>query len=188
MFLERGYVIATMDDISRRAGMSKKTIYQLFPTKQALFAALIARNMAHVISPIRADDGSRAPRAVLRDFLRHLAHFALAPRQIAMQRLIISEVLRAPELAQSFQREAMEQGHGVLIDWLERQRRAGTLALDHAEEAASMLCGYVVSDWKLRLLYGLDAAPTDQAIDQRVDRALDIFLKGEGLAAPKAIP
>ena len=111
VFLERGYVLATMDDVSRRAGMSKKTIYQLFSTKQALFAALIAQYTEHLMLPIRSDDGTRGPRAVLEEFLRQLARFVLSPRQIAMHRLVISEAMRTPELAQAFLREG--DGHGT---------------------------------------------------------------------------
>src|SRR5258708_8265305 len=42
VFVELGYSSASMDDIARRAGMSKKTLYRLFETKEALFAAVIA--------------------------------------------------------------------------------------------------------------------------------------------------
>ena len=180
VFLERGYVLATMDDVSRRAGMSKKTIYQLFSTKQALFAALIAQYTEHLMMPIKTDDGTRGPRAVLEDFLRQLARFVLSPRQIAMHRLVISEAMRTPELAQAFLREAMDTGQSTLIAWFERQRERGMLKIEDAEEAASMLCGFVIAEPKLRLLYGQDEPPTWAMIDKRVDRGLDIFFRGTG--------
>ena len=41
VFVELGYSSASMDDIAHRAGMSKKTLYRLFETKEALFAAVI---------------------------------------------------------------------------------------------------------------------------------------------------
>jgi AcrR family transcriptional regulator len=180
VFLERGYGLATMDDVSRRAGMSKKTIYQLFSTKQALFAALIAQYTEHLMTPIKSDDGTRGPRAVLEDFLRQLARFVLSPRQVAMHRLVISEALRTPELAQSFCREAMDQGKCTLVEWFERQRQRGLINVEDAEEAASMLCGFVISEPQMRLLYGRDEPPTWAMIDQRVQRGLDVFFRGTG--------
>jgi AcrR family transcriptional regulator len=177
VFIERGYGLATMDDVSRRAGMSKKTIYQLFATKQALFAALIAQYTEHLMTPIKADDGSRSPRAVLEDFLKQLARFVLSPRQVAMHRLVISEALRTPELAQSFLREAMDQGKCALVQWFERQRQRGALHVEDAEEAASMLCGFVIFEPQLRLLFGQDTPPDWAAIDHRVQRGLDIFYR-----------
>jgi len=180
VFLERGYVLATMDDVSRRAGMSKKTIYQLFSTKQALFAALIAQYTEHLMMPIKTDDGTRGPRAVLEDFLRALARFVLSPRQVAMHRLVISEAMRTPELAQAFLREAMDSGKCSLVAWFERQHERGALAIEDAEEAASILCGFVISEPQMRLLYGQDDPPTWAMIDRRVDRGLDIFFRGTG--------
>ncbi|HLZ68162.1 MAG TPA: TetR/AcrR family transcriptional regulator [Aliidongia sp.] len=178
VFLERGYGLATMDDVSRRAGMSKKTIYQLFATKQALFAALLAQNVERLMMPIKTDDGTRGPRAVLEDFLRQVARFVLSPRQVAMHRLVISEALRTPELAQAFLHETMDRGRSELVQWFEGQRQRGTLNIEDADEAASILCGFVISEPQLRLLYGQDEPPTWAMIDRRVQLGLDIFFKG----------
>jgi AcrR family transcriptional regulator len=187
VFIERGYGLATMDDVSRRAGMSKKTIYQLFATKQALFAALIAQYTEHLMTPIKTDDGSRSPRAVLEDFLRQVARFVLSPRQVAMHRLVISEALRTPELAQAFLREAMDHGRRTLVQWFEGQRERGALNIEDADEAASILCGFVISEPQLRLLYGQDEPPTWAMIDRRVQRGLDIFFRGTGAEPPVSV-
>ncbi|WP_191909018.1 TetR/AcrR family transcriptional regulator [Hypericibacter adhaerens] len=45
VFVEQGYGAASMDEIAQDAGMSKKTLYQLFDTKEALFAAVITDRM-----------------------------------------------------------------------------------------------------------------------------------------------
>ncbi len=41
IFLQKGYRATTMDDIAQCAGMSKKTVYQIFPAKSELFDALL---------------------------------------------------------------------------------------------------------------------------------------------------
>ena len=41
VFLAQGFDAASMNDIAREAGVSKGTIYSYFPSKDALFAALI---------------------------------------------------------------------------------------------------------------------------------------------------
>jgi hypothetical protein len=97
-----------------------------------------------------------------------------------MLRLVISEAMRTPELAQAFLREAMDSGKGSLIAWFERQHERGALVIEDAEEAASILCGFVISEPQMRLLYGQDDPPTLAMIDRRVDRGLDIFFKGTG--------
>src|SRR5689334_18836310 len=83
VFVEMGYSAASMDGIARRAGMSKKTIYQVFETKHELFAAVIdsRRNeLAAMIQAERSDEMMR-PDDVLKQFLTQIARFVLAPRQ-----------------------------------------------------------------------------------------------------------
>src|SRR5262245_35328584 len=87
VFLAAGYADATMDQVAERAGMSKKTLYQHFATKEALFAAVIAERTDTLIAEIKSDDGARSPQEVLETFMGRVAHFCLAPRQVAMQRL-----------------------------------------------------------------------------------------------------
>ena len=52
VFVELGYTDASMDDIARRAAMSKKTLYQLFDTKESLFAAVIASRRAELAATV----------------------------------------------------------------------------------------------------------------------------------------
>src|SRR5665213_4288399 len=68
IFVETGYSAASVDDIARAAGMSKKTIYRLYETKDQLFAAVIAQRRALLKAMIEAQgcsDGA-APDDVLK--------------------------------------------------------------------------------------------------------------------------
>src|SRR6266699_3404658 len=71
VFVELGYSSASMDDIARRAGMSKKTLYRLFETKEALFAAVIAARRATLEASTESSDcpDMQTAEAVLRRFL-----------------------------------------------------------------------------------------------------------------------
>jgi len=178
VFLEVGYSDATMHAIAVRAGMSKKTLYQIFPTKESLFAALIADHEETLIAAIDADDGTHSPQERLEDFLRQAAHLLLSPSRIGMHRLVISETLRCPELARAFHREGPGRCKEAVLRWFAMQCARGNLVIDDAEEAAAMLFGMVVGEPHMRLLL-CDARPPSQAtIDQRVKRAVEIFLKG----------
>src|SRR5215470_1355362 len=110
VFLAAGFADATMDQVAERAGMSKKTLYQHFATKEALFAAMIAER--------KADDGERSPQEVLEAFMGRVAHFCLAPRQIAMHRLVVAEATRSPELARAFMAAGEGRAKPKLVKWL----------------------------------------------------------------------
>src|SRR5258708_27281462 len=104
VFVELGYSSASMDDIARRAGMSKKTLYRLFETKEALFAAVIAARRATLEATTESGDCHDVQPAekVLRRFLGGIARFVLAPRQAALYRLVIADSPRPPQIPHAF--------------------------------------------------------------------------------------
>lgn len=180
VFLESGYGAASMDDIARRAGMSKKTLYQVFETKESLFAAVIAARRAILDAMISSEEfhGHASPEKVLRSYLGKLARFVLAPRQAALYRLVIAESLRTPELAHAFYREGPCKGRLVLERWLCAQHEQGMLHVPDPERDAAMLCSMVISELQMRFLIGELRAPDDALIDTTVDRAVELFLHG----------
>ena len=180
VFLESGYSAASMDDIVRRAGMSKKTLYRVFDTKESLFAAVIAGRRAVLDAMISGQEFSarETPETVLRSYLGKLARFVLAPRQAALYRLVIAESLRTPELAHAFYREGPCKGRLVLERWFSTQHEQETLHVPDPERDAAMLCSMVISELQMRFLIGELRAPDDALIDATVNRAVDVFLHG----------
>ena len=178
VFLEAGYGDATMDDVATRAGMSKKTLYQIFPTKEQLFAALVAHREDTLIAAIEADDGTRPPKEALENFLRQAAHILLSPQTIGIHRLVIAETPRWPELARAFHREGPGRCKAAVLEWFARQCARGNFVIADMEEAAGMLFGMVVGEPHMKQLL-CDSRPLSKAaIDRRVKRAVEIFLKG----------
>jgi AcrR family transcriptional regulator len=180
VFVELGYSASNMDGIARRAGMSKKTIYQVFETKQDLFAAVIDSRRDALAAMIEGEcsDDALAPEEVLRRFLRQIARFILAPRQASLYRLAVSESLRAPELANAFHREGSTKACSPLTEWLALQHERGILHVPDPASAAKMLFYMAIAELQMRLLIGECREPDESAIDQRVDYAVRVFLDG----------
>src|ERR1051326_2335086 len=103
-FATRGFAEASVSRIARDAGVSKKTIYARFPTKDALlFAVLedyISRARDAVLDGMPTLAGE--PAQVLTRFGMRIARDWTTPRVVAMYRLIINEVVRFPQLAEIF--------------------------------------------------------------------------------------
>lgn len=179
VFLEMGYSAAGTADIARRAGMSKKTIYRLFNSKESLFAAVVAARLEAVeIAAINDATDLNSADIILRQYLGVLARFILAPRQAAIFRLVIAEAHREPELSRAFYREGPAKARAPLVQWLQRQHACGVLRVENAAAAASMLLSMVTADLHMRLLIG-DAGAIDQpTIDKRVGYAVALFLHG----------
>jgi AcrR family transcriptional regulator len=185
VFVEQGYSASSMDDIARRAGMSKKTLYRLFDTKGALFSAVIAGRRAVLNAMVEAEacTGAETADEVLRRFLVKIAHFVLAPRQASIYRLVIAESRRAPELASAFYQEGPSKARVMLTEWLRVQNERGLLRVPDAAAAASMLISMVIADPQMCLLIGEGCVPDEAVIEDRVRRAVELFLQG---AMPRA--
>lgn len=187
VFVEMGYGAANMDDIARCAGMSKKTIYQVFETKQELFAAVIdsRRNELAAMIESEGSDESRKPEEVLMQFLRQIARFVLAPRQAALYRLAVAESQRAPELANAFYREGSTKVCSPLTEWLGAQHERGVLHVPDPASAGKMLFYMAIAELQMRVLIGERREPDHAAIDERVDHAVRVFLDGARVRAAR---
>lgn len=183
VFVETGYGAASVDDIAHRAGMSKKTIYQIFETKESLFAAVIAARRAALAAMICAEgcNAAESPETVLQHFLYEVARFVLAPRQAALYRLVIAESQRAPELAHAFYREGPTKARSALTQWLALQHERHVLHVPDAPSAAGMLFSMVIAEPQMCLLIGESREPGEEAIRARVANAVEIFLNGARL-------
>jgi len=128
VFVERGFAAAPVDEIARRAGASKGTVYLYFPTKEALFEAVMRVNVLSVIegaaAAINADDSMPAPvqlRLVLETFYRE---FVATDRKRLMH-LMIAEGPHFPSLLDFYHREVIGRGMCLLTQLIERGMRRG---------------------------------------------------------------
>jgi AcrR family transcriptional regulator len=123
VFVERGFAAAKVDEIARRAGASKGTVYLYFPTKEALFEAVMRVNVLSVIegaaTAINADDTMPAPlqlRLVLETFYRE---FVGTDRKKLMH-LMIAEGPHFPALIDFYHRDVVGRGMFLLSQLIER--------------------------------------------------------------------
>jgi AcrR family transcriptional regulator len=178
LFLHKGYHATTMDDVARSAGMSKKTVYQVFSSKSELFDALLSDWFAPFTAPIEADD--RPPRQVLTETLSRLVNFALSERQVLLMRLLIAETSCSEEIATALDRQCLGKGKGALAQWLAAQAALGVLKIDNPIEAANMLFFSAVGDFLMRLLLRTRPQPTSEEIKARIDHTVAAFFRQFG--------
>jgi TetR/AcrR family transcriptional regulator of autoinduction and epiphytic fitness len=175
MFLQKGYHYATMDDIAQCAGMSKKTIYQIFASKSELFDALLTEWFAPFTIRVEADGGQ--PREVLTDLLYRLVDFILSERQISMARLLIAKAPHSKEINLALERQGIGRGKGALAQWLAAEAALGTFKIDDPEDAASVLLFSTAGDYLLGLLLRSHPRPSAEQVAVRIHRAVATFFQ-----------
>jgi AcrR family transcriptional regulator len=178
LFLHKGYHATTMDDVARCAGMSKKTVYQVFSSKSELLDALLSDWFAPFTAPIETD--GQPPRQLLTDALLRFANYALSERQVLLMRLLIAETSLSEDIAAALDRQCMGRGKGALEQWLTAQAAAGVLKIDDPKEVSNMLFFTVVGDFLLRLLPRKHPEPTDDEIAARIEHTVAVFFRQFG--------
>ncbi|MEM8582259.1 MAG: TetR/AcrR family transcriptional regulator [Pseudomonadota bacterium] len=103
-FQERGFADASMDRISERAGASKRTVYKHFESKEKLFKEIVRRHWSRFAASL---DVTYEPSRNIRDQLTALGQaegvLMTSPEVMSMTRLVISELLRNPDLVEENQ-------------------------------------------------------------------------------------
>jgi AcrR family transcriptional regulator len=178
-FAASGYAATNMESVARRAGVSTKTLYRLIPNKAALFEAMITDRIDTFASVVRlkACDG-RGIEAALREALIVCGELILDNDVITLQRVIIGDSEKFPEIAETFYHKAIRRTEHTLANWLQAQSERGLIKVDDAETAAGMLLGMLVFQPQRAVLFG-HAPPPDRAeLERRADAVAELFLRG----------
>ena len=109
-FSARGFDAARMEDIAKRAGLSKAGLYLYFDGKEALLDALITREVAPIAERVRmlATAGAADPAATLRLIALTAVGKLAEARVFQVPRLVISISNRFPELAARYRARVVE--------------------------------------------------------------------------------
>jgi AcrR family transcriptional regulator len=127
VFADRGFAATTLEDIARKAGVTKGTIYLYFENKEALFKALIRGTIVPVIAKgeaiAQAFTGSARDlfEKLVREYWRLVGETSLS----SIPRLMIAEAGNFPQLARFYYQEVITRGHRLMAGVLERGIKAG---------------------------------------------------------------
>ncbi len=175
VFSQTGYSGAVMDDIAARAGLSKPTLYQYFPSKEALFTAILTQGRDQMLAVFEAPSGGMV--AELHGFAWHYAETVMRPEFLSLARLIIGEAQRFPDIGRAYQASGPDRVLAGMVAYLTRQRAAGRLAFEEADLAAEDLWGLVLSAPRNRALHIPDAVPTRAELARSITNGLRVFLR-----------
>lgn len=178
-FLAKGYAAATLDDVVRRSGGSRATLYKQFGDKAGLFAAIIAELCAEMTAPLRAAGErpqARAPRAALLAFGTAFMRVMMVPANLALYRLVIAETGRFPELGRAVYRAGPQVAAARLAAYLRDGAAAGMFTAGDPGLRARQFLEMIKGDLHFRALIG--PRPSRREVDRCVRAGVDAFLTG----------
>ncbi len=178
VFLADGFDAASMNEIARRAGVSKGTLYVYFESKEALFEELVRREKREQAEQTCVFDHDDADvEAVLRGVGERLLDRMLRPDSIAHFRIVAAVAPKFPSIGRAFYEAGPQYGKQRLAEYLERQRDAGVIAMDDPERAAMFFLDLCKSCHLLPVLLCVEPVPSPEKIATHVEAATVAFLR-----------
>jgi AcrR family transcriptional regulator len=181
VFLQEGYAAATMSAIAARLGGSKGTLYNYFTSKTELFAAYMADACEHYSEALLATADDETP---LVEALRRLGvgflTFVLRDEPMAINRLVIAEAHRFPEIGEAFYEAGPRQSCAVLAAWMKRRMDRGEMRQAEPETAARQFFALCKSGiYSLRMWNVIpEASPAE--IERYITTQVEMFIAAYG--------
>jgi len=178
-FAASGYATTGMESVARRAGISTKTLYRLVPNKSALFEAMVTHRIHRFASVVKLRGcQGRDIETALTEALIVYGELILDGEVIALQRTIIAENDKFPEVAETFFHKAIRRTEETLAGWLRAQQARGLIQIDDAAATAGMLLGMLVFQPQRAVMFGHTPPPSAEEIARRAKECAKLFLEG----------
>ena len=130
LFVEKGYAATRAEEVARRAGVSKGTLFLYFASKEELFKAVVRENISGRFSQWNAEfdafEGSTAD--MLRGCMTLWWTRLGSSKASGITKLMLSEADNFPELAAFYQHEVIQPAHGLIRRILQRGVERGEFA------------------------------------------------------------
>ncbi len=178
VFLADGFDGASMNDVARVARVSKGTLYVYFPSKQALFEALIREEHRRTAERLSIFDENEPDVAlVLKRFGNELMNFMLLPEHIALVRTVSAAAAKFPAIGRAFFEAGPQYGADRLAGYFTQQVGAGALAIDDVNLADWNFLESIQGGHLKRMLFCVCDPPPHEAIEKAVARGVEMFMR-----------
>ncbi|HRD29364.1 MAG TPA: TetR/AcrR family transcriptional regulator [Caulobacter sp.] len=172
---ERG-LSAPMEEIARRAGVSKQTVYNHYGCKADLVRALVERRVNSITAPLREAGAEDRPEETLTAYARTLLS-VVNNRSYALMRVTIQGAGEMPELAREVFEAGPKHSRAQLARFLEVETLAGRLRIGDPMQAAEFFGGMVLGHRQTKALLNIAPDLTEHEVEAIAAEAVRVFMR-----------
>lgn len=181
LFVSGGFRGTTMDAVASRARISKQTLYAAYPSKDALYAAVVRDWVEQGYDALRPHAQALLAAPSLPEGLRRFAMVLqaaiLSPPVLQMRSLVAAEADGFPDVAADYLTRSWDRNLRQLAEVLVALAERGRLVLDDPDIAAEQFVWLVIGGPLNRLsLHGTSHRPTAGQLHRIADEAVTTFL------------
>ncbi|MEQ8710173.1 MAG: TetR/AcrR family transcriptional regulator [Rhodospirillales bacterium] len=179
IFLKKGFSAAGMDEIAEAAGVSKRTVYSHFGSKEDMFVALLERKCAATRENFVSSADETAPvDETLEAFGRDFLAMIFQDESLKMFRILAAEADNFPDIGRRFFESGPEQSTAAVARYLDGQKALGVINVGNAFEAAGTLMSAMMNKRLIACLLKAAPIPTAEEQNEIVCRTVAMFLDG----------
>ena len=173
-FAENGYSATRVEEVAKRAGVSKGLMYLYFKTKEELFKAVIKsvviRRVDALIDAVDSTELSSEAfiRGPLANFMKQVPGSPVA----IVIRLLIAEGQRHPDLADYYHEHVVSKGLTTITAFIQRGIARGEFRPTPVTELPHLFLAPVMLSIVWRILFSQQDLDTDKLIDTQLDLLL----------------
>lgn len=181
LFMEKGYAAVSMDEIIRKSGGSKSSIYDFFGSKEGLLRELITSITQNIHNAYKPPvTAGRSAREALSRIGQEICNVVLNPKGIGLYMLAVSVSRTAPGLSRLFYDSGPVNTLRGLADFIEKENKAGRLDAKDPMRAAEFFAGMLLVRHHIAIPVGGAGYPSKKEINELVSEAVDMFLAAYG--------
>jgi len=178
VFLQHGYEGTSMDRVATESGAARRTLYNQFDGKEALFEAMTARIWASfpVFDIARDEESLRDPKVGLTRLGQAVSNFWIPAEAVAFLRMVITEGPRFPALTKTFFEKGKAPAMDAVATYLEALSKRKLVKIRNSKLAARQFLGLIDEPLLWVRVVGIDETYSQQERDIIVENAVDMFL------------
>ena len=173
-----------VEEVAKRAGVAKQTVYARYASKDALFLAVVDSMQGSMLSAV-STTGPLAIRDRLQWIAQQLLELMLNPSMLSLFRITLAVSHRFPTLGRSIYEARVKEARAIIVDMIERAVKDGTLLVDDASVAAEQFFALLRGELQFHCLLDPSFRPSRAQIKRQLDAAIDCFMARYG--APAAL-
>ena len=177
MFLEMGYEKASMNNLVKRSGSSKSTIYKHFRSRQALFIAVIDEELRDHLAPIEnLDLAALSIEEGLKLIGKTGIKVITSKDHVNLCRIIYAEAERIPYVGKIYYEHGPKRGMGGVAKYLSTMVERGRIRCADPSLAAEYYWGMILHKPMLDGYCAIKGPLTTREQKNYVDKAVDSFI------------
>lgn len=174
---ESGLHRASMAEIARAAGMSKRTLYEVYGSREVLFMAWVHRVRTMYVRALGPDAGELPLAERLKRIFRPEGCCVGSERQLVVLRTVVAEATAHPETARAFLYGGFMAGRRIVRDELARAVARGELRPLDLDAAAELFADMACKNPLNALLDPEGCRWSSKDAEARLDLAIEMFLR-----------